>query len=107
MRNLIIILFFSVITHCYAALDNKIVLHGISTNQVSEKGYISVKDNFKQVRIYPKSFLEKLTKTKIDKKEPTPIMAEISIEDLNKIHDECNKLFKNDERTKKLCPSKL
>jgi hypothetical protein len=49
----------------------------------------------------------KITKTKIDQKEPTPIMAEISIEDLNKIHVECNKLFKNDKRTKKMCPSKF
>ena len=68
----------------WAALGNSIVIQGITTAQFISKGYISVKDNFKQVKIYPKAWLEEVTKTKINTKDSSAIFAEIDIKVLNK-----------------------
>jgi hypothetical protein len=91
----------------WSAISNSIVIQGFTTSQFYSNGYISVKDNFKQVKIYPKAWLEELTKSKIKTYENVLIFAEIDIEKLNKLHTECINEFKSNSGFQKLCPSSL
>lgn len=93
--------------HIFAELSDSILIQAVTTNQFVANGYISVKDNFKQVRIYPKSWLEKISKTKIENKDATVLSMEVTIKDINEIHDDCMKTFKKVPSSQKLCPQKL
>ncbi|MDH4467306.1 MAG: hypothetical protein QE271_04540 [Bacteriovoracaceae bacterium] len=93
----------------HAGLSNTVIIQGFTTNQVSAQGYVSVKDMFDQVKIYPKSWIEKKMglKNRIIANETKNLLVEIELTELSTLSKDCHKIFAKDKALKAKCPTDL